>query len=166
MINILVAVDFCDHSPLTLEVAFALARGARGRVTAIHVVQIPEGPGDEGEGWENLERYARTSANDLLDRLLRRTGLDDRVDRILRVGGSPSKVIGEEARALGADLIVVGTHERGALSRLVMGSVGRRVQRQASCPVVTVRSGIAEALARGARTVGPRRAALHGGCLE
>jgi len=45
------------------------------------------------------------------------------------------------ARRLGANLIVMGTHGRGGIPRLVLGSVAEQVVRHASCPVVTVRSG-------------------------
>ena len=44
------------------------------------------------------------------------------------------------ARELGADLIVMGTHGRTGLRRLLMGSVAERVVREAPCPVLTVRT--------------------------
>ena len=49
-------------------------------------------------------------------------------------------IILKEASSIGADLIVMGTHGRGALRRIFLGSVADHVVRHASCPVVTFRS--------------------------
>jgi Universal stress protein UspA and related nucleotide-binding proteins len=58
---------------------------------------------------------------------------------ILRVSATPALAIVEYARDANVDLIVVGTHGRGAMAHLFMGSVAERVVRTASCPVLTVR---------------------------
>ena len=55
------------------------------------------------------------------------------------VSGAAGAAILDAARRLGADLIVTGTHSRGALSRFFVGSVAEYVLRHASVPVVTVR---------------------------
>jgi nucleotide-binding universal stress UspA family protein len=52
---------------------------------------------------------------------------------------SPALSIVEYAQNHEIDLIVMGTHGRGALAHLVMGSVAERVVRLARCPVLTVR---------------------------
>jgi nucleotide-binding universal stress UspA family protein len=49
-----------------------------------------------------------------------------------------SNAITEYAKANAIDLIIVGTHGRGGVSRLLMGSVAERVVRTAPCPVLTV----------------------------
>jgi nucleotide-binding universal stress UspA family protein len=54
-------------------------------------------------------------------------------------------IVLEQARALDADLIVMGTHGHGAVKRLILGGVADHVVRHAACPVVTVRSAEAEA---------------------
>jgi nucleotide-binding universal stress UspA family protein len=53
--------------------------------------------------------------------------------------GSPAAAIVEYATGHDIDLLVLGTHGRGALSHLLMGSVAERVVRMAPCPVLTVR---------------------------
>ena len=53
--------------------------------------------------------------------------------------GEPSGEIVRVAAEEGADLIVMGTHGRGGLPRLLLGSVADRVIRTAPCPVLTVR---------------------------
>lgn len=54
--------------------------------------------------------------------------------------GDPAAVILKFAREIGADLIVMGTHGRTGLRRLLMGSVAEQVVRKASCPVLTLRT--------------------------
>ena len=55
--------------------------------------------------------------------------------------GDPGESIIEAARAEGADLIVVGSHGRGTVGRVLIGSVSDHVVRNAPCPVLVVRSG-------------------------
>jgi nucleotide-binding universal stress UspA family protein len=54
--------------------------------------------------------------------------------------GEPGSTILAVAEEIGADLIVMGTHGRTGLRRLLMGSVAEHVVRHASCPVLTVRT--------------------------
>ena len=59
--------------------------------------------------------------------------------RFLLRTGTAAEEIGQAATDEGADLIVVGTHGRTGLERLVIGSVAERVVRIAPCPVLTVK---------------------------
>jgi nucleotide-binding universal stress UspA family protein len=54
--------------------------------------------------------------------------------------GTPAKTIVDCAASVGADLIVMGTHGRGGMAHLLLGSVAERVVRTALCPVLTVRN--------------------------
>ena len=54
--------------------------------------------------------------------------------------GTPFVGIVRYARAHEVDLIVMGTHGRGAVQHLLLGSVAEQIVRQASCPVLTVRN--------------------------
>src|SRR5262249_25479068 len=63
----------------------------------------------------------------------------DSAELAVRISRSPGRAIVKHAESIGADVIVVGTHGRGAVSRLLMGSVAEYVVRHAPCPVLVVR---------------------------
>jgi nucleotide-binding universal stress UspA family protein len=71
-----------------------------------------------------------------LSYLLTQAGGVGRHDRIEVIEGQPVEAIVARARQLRADLIVMGTHQRRGLSRLLMGSVAEGVVRRAPCPVI------------------------------
>jgi nucleotide-binding universal stress UspA family protein len=58
--------------------------------------------------------------------------------RALAQGAAAHEIV-EQAREVGADLIVMGTHGRRGVNHLMAGSVAERVVRMAACPVLTVR---------------------------
>ena len=64
------------------------------------------------------------------------------------VVGTPAKSIVEYAANSGVDLIVMGTHGRGGMAHVLLGSVAERVVRTAACPVVTIRQAPAQTIAR------------------
>ena len=66
--------------------------------------------------------------------------------------GSPSRVIVDSARTAGCDLVVMGTHGRGGIDRLLLGSVAERVVRSAPVPVLTVQVGVDDVTAEGSET--------------
>jgi nucleotide-binding universal stress UspA family protein len=68
-----------------------------------------------------------------------------RVEHLLQAG-EPVEEILRVAREYSCDLIVMGTHGRTGLSRLLMGSVAEAVVRTASCPVVTIKGPWSDAL--------------------
>ena len=63
-----------------------------------------------------------------------------RATPILRTSNAPAAAIADYAKEERIDLIVMGTHGRGAIAHLLLGSVAERVVRSAPCPVLTVRS--------------------------
>jgi universal stress protein A len=74
--------------------------------------------------------------------LLAEAAVEEHVEataQILVRSGSPGAVILEAVREIGCDLIVMGTHGRTGVRRLLLGSVAEHVVRHAHCPVVTVR---------------------------
>jgi nucleotide-binding universal stress UspA family protein len=84
-----------------------------------------------------VDSAARTSVDEIVDAAL--AEMDDQPPEVLRtiLPGSPSITLVEVAE--GADMVVVGSHGRTGLSRLVLGSVAMAVVNHAPCPVVVVR---------------------------
>jgi len=66
-----------------------------------------------------------------------------RMERRLEQGDATTEIL-RVAREESADLIVMGTHGRTGLGRLLMGSVAEQVMRRAPCPVLTVKSPVPE----------------------
>jgi hypothetical protein len=90
-------------------------------------VVIPLSPGEErASAWKQFDGLPVPPANVWVER---RVEEGDAVEAILRV-----------AQEVRADLLVMGTHGRTGLGRLLMGSVAEQVVRKAACPVLTVKA--------------------------
>ena len=143
--NILVATDFGEASDSALRYGRELA----GRFGAtLHVLNVVENFYVTTFGAETyaavvpeMQRDLEAAARRRIDELLidsDRSGPPS--EAVVITSGSPAYAIVDYARENGIDLIVMGTHGRGALAHLLMGSVAERVVRVASCPVLTVRN--------------------------
>ena len=141
--KILVPTDFSPRSDAALDYAAALATALNAAVHLVHVVEEPFAGGE----WEMYVRDPQ-EIRDQLDadarsRLATTAGRLDSsavpVSTEIRHGSAFDGIL-YEAKGIGADLIVMGTHGRSGLSHLMLGSVAERVIRGAHCPVLTVRS--------------------------
>ena len=142
--NILVPTDFGEAA----DAALMYARELAGRFGAtLHVIHVAENIFLKAYGAEtygplaaDMQRDLEEAARKQLDELLTDSdGSGPPTKRAILTSGSPSFTIVEYANDNAIDLIVMGTHGRGALAHLVMGSVAERVVRLAPCPVLTVR---------------------------
>jgi nucleotide-binding universal stress UspA family protein len=135
--TILHPTDFSDRAGYAFRVACALARAGGARLVILHVAQpLWTLGGIQGVPPVPLE-YGREG----LEELLRRLQPPDpavAVEHRLELGDPAAEIL-RAARECSCDLIVMGTHGRGGLGRLLMGSVAEAVVRQAPCPVLTVR---------------------------
>src|SRR5262245_26174305 len=142
--RILVATDFDEAADVALEYGRELARTFRSSLDVLHVVDNVVARGLAGEGfmgaYPDLQRGVEQAAE---KRLAERISEEDRIlldaAPVLRTSSSPALAIVEYAQAAGVDLIVMGTHGRGAMAQLLMGSVAERVVRLAPCPVLTLK---------------------------
>ncbi|HEX4453372.1 MAG TPA: universal stress protein [Kofleriaceae bacterium] len=142
MKRILVPLDHSPGSDLIVEYACALARGLAAELTLLHVYEPPNAviavvPGATVAGEDAAEHAAGAA---MLGRCAATANLNgfDHVDRILERAESPSRAIIAHARAGKFDLIVMGTHARTGVARLLMGSVAQDVLRATTCPVLLV----------------------------
>lgn len=142
--RILVATDFSAASGAALEFAKTLASRFGASLHLLHVLEDPYitgafaadiyAPPPPGlrESW--LHSAETTMATLLTD--ADKTAFDYTTDVAF---GPIAHTIVERASQIGADLIVMGTHGRGGVAHLLMGSVAERVVRTAGCPVLTTR---------------------------
>jgi len=142
--RILVATDFGEAAEVALNYGREFARTFGTSLEVLHVCDdaLTRGFGAEGVviDYGGLQRDIEAGARAQLDALLSaedRTALNAKP--VLRTSNAPALAIVEYAKESGADLILIGTHGRGAMAHLLMGSVAERVVRLAPCPVLTVR---------------------------
>jgi nucleotide-binding universal stress UspA family protein len=135
--TILHPTDFSDRSDFAFRLACALARDYGAHLTLLHVMSPPMVVYGEGIIPPQPEDYQEQMEAEL--RRLKAPDPSIRVEHRLEEG-DPVEQILNAARETCADLIVMGTHGRTGLGRLLMGSVAEHVVRRASCPVLTVRT--------------------------
>jgi universal stress protein A len=146
MKTILCPTDFSAQARSAFEVACALARETHGRVVVLHVERPPVNTIGGTAGVPPLPtEYDRERLREELGRLRPPTP-DIAVAHRLEYGDPEYRII-EVAQEIGADLLVLGTHGRTGLRRLLMGSVAEHVVRKAPCPVLTIRTPVEAELA-------------------
>ena len=134
--RILVPIDFSEHANAAVEYATSLARATKATLLIVHVEPARDWIGDE-EVYSSADEYDEFVIHTMLESV---RPTDHRVPwehRLLR--GSPADEILKLAERLNVELIVMGTHGRTGLARVLMGSVAEAVLRRASCPVLTVK---------------------------
>ncbi|MEO5700036.1 MAG: universal stress protein [Casimicrobiaceae bacterium] len=149
--SILVAVDGGATSWLGFRHALALAREQEATLHVLHILDdAPLITGYEGAGYitqdyvDRLDETLRRNANKVLAKAAAEaSAAGHAVNRVLveARGNGVAGIIVREARKLRADLIVLGTHGRSGLKRLVMGSDAEAVVRETKLPVLLVRAG-------------------------
>ena len=140
---VLAPVDFSDGSREALRLAGALARERGAVLHALHVVEWPTElpPYLLGVGLPALPDVLDRAQAELAAFVAATVGPDTVTAVRVRLGGLAAYAVAEYAREVAAGLVVISTHGRTGLDRLLMGSVAERVVRMASCPVLTVRPG-------------------------
>jgi len=142
--NILVATDFSETSDSALNYGRTLALTFGAHLHVLHVVE-------NSLLWTGLEGYAYDFAlvQEGIEEAARKklaalvgpdNGQPPRTTTVVKAGTSPAFVIADYGKAAKIDLIVMGTHGRGTVGHLLIGSVAERVVRIAPCPVLTLRS--------------------------
>jgi nucleotide-binding universal stress UspA family protein len=141
--KILVPTDFSETSEVALRYGKALAETFGGTLHLLHVLPDPLaqpwGPEAYGVSIPDITAEMKRSALERLAALVPQAerGRVD-VESGIQVG-SPFVEILRHAQDRAIDLIVMGTHGRGPVAHMLMGSVAEKVVRSAPCPVLTVR---------------------------
>jgi nucleotide-binding universal stress UspA family protein len=136
--RVVVPVDFSDESFAAVDVALLLVEDP-SHLHVIHVMQ-PLAPADPALMWSaRVEESSRGRVREYLRTRLQGAKYDGH--HVTVAEGSPAEEIADFAERLGADLIVLPSHGRKGLRRLLIGSVAERVVRLAHCPVLVLRNG-------------------------
>lgn len=160
--TVLHPTDFSEHSEFAFRLACALAHDYKARLILLHVISPSEAfyggmlePADKGPSVEEVKKCLREMekshwrlpcppsflAEVAKEKLRQLEGQAHRVRVESQVTeGDPVDIIVRTAEKTNSDLIVMGTHGRTMLSRLLTGSVAESVLRKATCPVLTANS--------------------------
>jgi nucleotide-binding universal stress UspA family protein len=139
--RILVATDFEESAEQAIACAVELARADGAELVLLHVyMDLPTYPEVAAGRVEAIYEEQRRWVEGELERRARAARGRGLLASPLVRTGSPAPTIARVAAEERADLVVVGTHGRSGLDRLVLGSVAERVVRQAPCPVLVVKA--------------------------
>jgi nucleotide-binding universal stress UspA family protein len=137
-----VPTDFSQCSLQAVEYAAELARALGSKLILLHVAEpsiYAEHLLQVSPAADDLNQNLVEKSRERLQAIGRGKTADCAPDQVLvRLGHAHSEIT-DTAKALGADLIVLGTHGNSSLTHESLGSTAERVVRQAFCPVLTVR---------------------------
>jgi nucleotide-binding universal stress UspA family protein len=134
--RIVAPVDFSDYSEEVVRTAMEIA-GEAGTVHIVHV--LPDlSPAEPGIVWGTIDDKARIAKAREALRARFASLPEHQVHFEVRIG-DPGQEIADFATRTHADLIVIASHGRTGIKRLLIGSVAERVARLAHCPVLVLR---------------------------
>lgn len=139
--HILFPCDGSETSSLVEAHVLTMAQTFSARVTVLHAYEFLEVVPVYEASYaylDELETYLETQSNEIVSQTLKRLqahGLEA-MSQIIK--GSPGVSVVSAARELGCDLIIMGSRQRGAVRRMLLGSVSNYVVHHAECPVLIV----------------------------
>ena len=141
--RILCPVDFSPSSMRAIDYAVSLAEEAGGRLTLLHVLEWFSEDEPREHGHFSVPEYRRYMQQDARTRLQKAVPDEARLwcepEEVLDAG-KPSQQILRTAAERSADLIVMGVAGHNPLNLALFGSTAQRVVREATCPVLTIRT--------------------------
>lgn len=149
MKKVLIALDYSPTAQRIAERGYDLAKAMNAQTILLHVISGPGyysslnySPimGFEGFSVDTIESDTagelRRSVEDFLEKSKRYLG-DEMIETVVR-NGEPGEAILETAEELEADIIVIGTHSRSSLERLLVGSVAENILHHSLIPLFIV----------------------------
>ena len=142
--RILVATDFSEPSDAALAYGRELTRSFGAQLVVLHVVGNPLTAVAGAEGFvfadPGLQPSVEAAEHKRVAELI---SVEDRTllgaQGVIVTSNAPAYAIVEYAKSSDVNLIVIGTHGRGGIAHVLLGSVAERIVRIAPCPVLTVR---------------------------
>ncbi len=136
--KVVVPIDFSDESRAALDTAMEIVERQAQKIHVIHVL-AELSPAEPGVVWgeisnENRGQHVREALGEMFP--------DDKYPgmKVEVKFGNAGFRISEYAESIGADLIVIPSHGRTGIERLLIGSVAERVVQHSHCPVLVLRN--------------------------
>ena len=139
--KLLVAVDLSDSTPIVVKEAEKIAKALSAKLWIIHNAEpepdFVEFKVDPLEARESLSKKFHVEHRQIqkIAQQMRKAGLDTTA---LLVHGATVETILKVAGELDVDMIIVGSHGRGAMYQLLMGSVSEGILHSSRCPILVV----------------------------
>lgn len=138
--RILCPTDFSEASKNAIRYTNEFARTMNADVIFIHVVEPRPITTDMSVAYIPIETDLEKAAEEDLITLLEEEKDKGIAAKKIVLVGQPAETIIEQSKANDVDLIILGSHGRAGLTRLLMGSVAEAVLRKAPCPVLIVKA--------------------------
>jgi nucleotide-binding universal stress UspA family protein len=139
--NLLVGIDLSQSTEKVVEKAVEIASALSAKIWLLHVAD----PEPDFVGFDTSPPYDRNARSKTfhiehsrLQAIADKLRLEGQDVTALLVQGPTAEMILKEASKLDADMVIVGSHGRGAIRRLLMGSVSEGVLRKSDCPVLLI----------------------------
>ncbi|MEE4164621.1 MAG: universal stress protein [Desulfocapsaceae bacterium] len=136
--NIVVPVDFLEHTDNLVDFAVNIAKKLDGKIRFIHVVENPYSFAEYSYPSMNIFQTELVEvAEERMKRLVEKnkntcSGCEGKV-----ITGNVVETILDFVKEVKGDLIIIGTHGRKGLEKMWLGSVAERVVRRSPCPALT-----------------------------
>ncbi len=134
--RILVAMDRSKYSEKAFDQAMSMAKICKSTLFVISVIDLYPEVNEIVLVLEEKEKVLKGTREFLEEIKDRATKENIPCETIMHIGGQPHEFIVQEAKEKNIDLIVMGTHGRTGLSKLLIGSVAERVVGHAPCAVM------------------------------
>ncbi|MFB6172671.1 MAG: universal stress protein [Haloarculaceae archaeon] len=142
--DVLLAVDGSESNEPAVERALDLAAATGATLHVVHVVDRTTAVTAAAEGAERVLAALEAAGRDVVDAAVARAEQRDLSVEASVLSGAPHRAILDYAADREVDVIVVGTHGRTGVERVVLGSVAERVVRRADVPVLVVPATVAD----------------------
>lgn len=140
--QILVPVDFSEHSHKALRYARPFAEQFGASLLLLHVIEPMVFPGEFGYAPiepEDMDQQRMDKARQQLKKVAEELGATVPVQSMVRLGRAWKEIV-DSARAKDADLLIISTHGYTGLKYALLGSVAEKIVRHSPCPVLVVRT--------------------------
>lgn len=140
--QILVPVDFSEHSLKAIRYALPFAEQFGARLSLLHVIEPMIFPGEFGYApleSENLDGQRMDTARQQLQKMVAELGATVSAEFSVCLGRAWKEIV-DHARVQEVDLLIISTHGYTGLKHALLGSVAEKIVRHSPCPVLVVRT--------------------------